>query len=114
MQWPSRTADLGSVFSSIPPKAFDFMMDPGCSLPNAKRENLHGLPVKGLLEEYGSKASIRISVGETNQQIFQLISLLKVPYRPESWRLNRTRAARQKHLWNAALNLTTSYDHCDL
>lgn len=43
------------------PKAFDFMMDPGCSLPNAKRENLAGLPVKGLLKEYGSKASICIA-----------------------------------------------------
>lgn len=45
------------------PKAFDFMMDPGCSLPNAKRENL---PVKGLLKEYGSKASICIA-GKKNQ-----------------------------------------------
>lgn len=29
------------------------MMDPGCSLPNAKWENLTGLSVKGLLKEYG-------------------------------------------------------------
>lgn len=44
-----------------PPEAFDFMMDPGCSLPHAKWENLTGLPVKGLFKEYRSKASIRIT-----------------------------------------------------
>lgn len=50
------------------PKAFDFMMDPGCSLPYAKRENLAGLPVKGLLKEYGSKASICIAGKEKKKQ----------------------------------------------
>lgn len=53
-----------------PPKAFDFMMDPSCSQPHAKWGSLPGPPVKGLLKEYGSKASICITKKKEKEKVY--------------------------------------------
>lgn len=80
-----------------PPEAFDFMMDPGCSLPHAKGENLTGRPVKGLFKEYRSKASIHIT--GKKQHIFCFTQTVLKPRGSIV-----AHAGRKGQHWNAALD----------
>lgn len=84
-----------------PPEAFDFMMDPGCSLPHAKRENLTGLPVKGLFKKYRSKASIRIA-----EKKLHIFCYTQTVLKPRG--LIVAHAGRRGQHWNAALDPATS------
>ena len=88
-----------------PSKAFDFMMDPGCSLPNAKRANLSRLPAKGLFKEYRSKVSID-ALKLTHSVYF--ISLLKMSCGSESRTLHEMHLDARGISGMLGLDLATS------
>lgn len=108
LQWASTTADLRSVFSSVLPKPLIswWILVVHCLMQNEKISP--DSQSKVCWKNMGRK-QVYVSPWEREKTAyFQLISLLKLSYSPESWRLQLTHAGRQKASEECCSNLATS------